>query len=169
MRKTTLILSLALAGTAAPAFVAPALAQEQCLAEVERLADQFGLESEAPQAPSQNTDQPSGRSNGADTGSGTSSQELAESGGVIRPPPTGSGIVVNPPAQSADPMPTAPEVEPRSGGQDTTGLNAAKRAQLETLLMGARSAAEQGDGERCQERLQEARNIARNGANENPM
>jgi hypothetical protein len=66
-------------------------------------------------------------------------------------------------------MPTAPEVEPRSGGQDTTGLNAAKRAQLETLLMGARSAAEQGDGERCQERLQEARNIARSGANENPM
>jgi hypothetical protein len=45
----------------------------------------------------------------------------------------------------------------------------AQRAQLETLLLGARNAGRQGDTAECQERLEEARELARESGADSRM
>jgi hypothetical protein len=133
-----------------------------CLAEVDRLAGSLGITGEvSPQATVPQR--------------GANSESLAQSGGVIQPPEVGSGRVLEPPSGTADRMNTAPAMPqqdgapkggaPGSGGaQGGTGqptIGAAERAQIETLLLGARNAGRQGDTAQCEERLEEARDLAR--------
>jgi len=179
MRRTIVLISLVLAGAASTASAqstgAPnSSGQSNCLAEVDRLANALGMKGEAsPQATVPH--------------SGASSESLAQSGGVIQPPAVGSGRVLEPPSGAADGMKTAPAIPQQEGapeggmpdgkaqrgaGQSGTGqtaLGAAERAQLETLLLGARNAGRQGDIAQCQERLDEARDLARESGADSRM
>lgn len=161
MCRTIVLMSLFLAG-AAPitAMIAPSAASAQennCLAEVDRLASSLGMKGEAsPQATVPR--------------SGASSESLAQSGGVIQPPDVGSARVLEPPKGTADSMNTAPAMPQQDGAPQGTvpndgtakpAIGAAERAQLETLLLGARNAGRQGDTAQCEERLDEARELAR--------
>ena len=101
---------------------------------------------------------------------GASSESLAQSGGVIQPPDVGSARVLEPPKGTADGMNTAPAMPQQDGAPQGTvpndgtakpAIGAAERAQLETLLLGARNAGRQGDTAQCEERLDEARELAR--------
>jgi len=167
-------MSLLLAG-AAPITImtaaTPASAQgDNCLAEVDRLANSLGMKGEAsPQATVPR--------------SGASSESLAQSGGVIQPPAVGSGRVLEPPQGTADGMNTAPAMPQQDGAPQGTvpnggtarqgtgqpAMSAAQRAQLETLLLGARNAGRQGDTAQCQERLGEARDLARESGADSRM
>ena len=163
MRRTIVLMSLFLAGTAPITLMTAAMtaakAQENnCLAEVDRLANSLGMKGEAsPQATVPR--------------SGASSESLAQSGGVIQPPDVGSGRVLEPPKEgAADGMNTAPAMPQQDGAPQGTvpndgtakpAIGAAERAQLETLLLGARNAGRQGDTAQCEERLDEARELAR--------
>jgi len=178
MRRTIVLMSLFLVGTApitAPIIAmitaSAASAQESdCLAEVDRLASSLGMKGEAsPQATVPR--------------SGASSESLAQSGGVIQPPAVGSGRVLEPPQGTADGMNTAPAMPqqegapqgtvPNSGtaqrGTEKPAMSAAGRAQLETLLLGARNAGRQGDTAQCEERLGEARDLARESGADSRM
>jgi hypothetical protein len=114
----------------------PAVAQD-CLAEVDAMAGELGLATEP-----------------AEPGDAASlSDRLAQSGGVIEPPAdAGATPVIEPPAGTSDAMPTAPAVAPDDP--------AARRDQVEGLLMAARAAAEAGDEEACEARLAEAAGLA---------
>jgi hypothetical protein len=162
MRGTIAFMSLFLAGVASiTAF--PAGAQENsCLAEVDRLANSLGMKGEAsPQATVPR--------------SGASSESLAQSGGVIQPPDVGSSRVMTPPPGTADGMNTAPAMPQQDGAPQGTvpnsgsGIGTAQRAQLETLLLGARNAGRQGDTAQCEERLEEARDLARESGADSRM
>jgi hypothetical protein len=160
MRRTIVLISLFLAGAA---FTSTAGAQENnCLAEVDRLANSLGMKGEAsPQATVPR--------------SGASSESLAQSGGVIQPPDVGSARVMTPPPGAADGMNTAPAIPQQDGAPQgtvpNTGSNTgnAQRAQLETLLLGARNAGRQGDTAQCEERLEEARDLARESGADSRM
>jgi hypothetical protein len=163
MRRTIVLMSLFLAGAAS---ISAASAQENnCLAEVDRLANSLGMKGEAsPQATVPR--------------SGASSESLAQSGGVIQPPDVGSARVLEPPKGTADGMNTAPAMPQQDGAPQgtvpngSTGqsrMSAAERAQLEALLLGARNAGRQGDTAECQERLEEARDLARESGADSRM
>jgi hypothetical protein len=92
------------------------------------------------------------------------SRDLARSGGVIAPPPTGDiSTIEPPPSMPSDGMPTAPPVDPAPSAGDTAarqpGAAAAADLQAETLLQGALSAARDGDEAQCLERLAEAEQL----------
>ncbi|UEM18929.1 hypothetical protein JL100_017725 [Skermanella mucosa] len=151
--------SVILTGATSATYAQQGQAQD-CLAEVDQLAGSLGLNGSAPQAGS---------------GGSAGSESLAQSGGVIQPPDIGAGRVVEPPNPSADGMDTAPAI-PRQdgapqgavpGGQPEMG--AAERAQVETLLLGARNAGRQGDTAQCMERLEEARELAGESGAGSPM
>jgi hypothetical protein len=162
MRGTIAFMSLFLAGAASiTAF--PASAQENsCLAEVDRLANSLGMKGEA--SPEATVPR-----------SGASSESLAQSGGVIQPPDVGSARVMEPPPGTADGMNTAPAIPQQDGAPQGTVPNSgsntgnAQRAQLETLLLGARNAGRQGDTAQCEERLEEARDLARESGADSRM
>ena len=162
MRGTIAFMSLFLAGAASiTAF--PADAQENsCLAEVDRLANSLGMKGEA--SPEATVPR-----------SGASSESLAQSGGVIQPPDVGSARVMTPPPGAADGMNTAPAIPQQDGAPQGTVPNSgsstgnAQRAQLETLLLGARNAGRQGDTAQCEERLEEARDLARESGADSRM
>ena len=88
-----------------------ASAQENnCLAEVDRLASSLGMKGEAsPQATVPR--------------SGASSESLAQSGGVIQPPDVGSARVIEPPQGTADGMNTAPAMPQQDGAPQGTVPN----------------------------------------------
>ena len=159
MRRTIVLTSLFLAG-AAPiiATTTAASAQENtCLAEVDRLASSLGMKGEAsPQATVPR--------------SGASSESLAQSGGVIQPPDVGSTRVLEPPKGTADGMNTAPAMPQQDGAPQGTVPNSGAKQQgfklgalggADGRLLGARNAGRQGDTAECQERLGEARDLAR--------
>jgi hypothetical protein len=139
-----------------------------CLTEVDRLAGSLGITGEvSPQATVPQR--------------GASSESLAQSGGVIQPPPVGSGRVLQPPSE-ADGMKTAPAMPQQDGvpkggvpgdnaqrGTGKPAIGAAERAQIETLLLGARNAGRQGNTAQCEERLKEARDLARESGADSRM
>ncbi|UEM01615.1 hypothetical protein JL101_016570 [Skermanella rosea] len=154
--------SVILTGATSAAFAQQGQARD-CLAEVDRLAGSLGLSGSAPQAGS---------------GGSAASESLAQSGGVIQPPDVGTGRVVEPPNPSADGMNTAPAIPQQDGAPEGAvpdapsaqpGIGAAERAQLETLLLGARNAGRQGDMAQCTERLEEAQELARESGVGSPM
>jgi hypothetical protein len=140
---------------AALASSTPALAQT-CASEIARLSQQYSLSPEAPRAGSSTARAPR-----SDAAPGTTTTErLAQSGGVLAPPDVGSPMAVQPPVANPDRMPTTPDVAPsppgNSAGTDGSGLTAADRARMESLLQAAQAAERKGKPEQCLERLREA-------------
>ncbi|KAA0676769.1 hypothetical protein DS843_25845 [Roseomonas genomospecies 6] len=150
----------------------PALAQGSCAALVDRFAADHNLSASpppvaAPPGSSGSTAAdgalPSGRSG---QGSGATPDQLARSGGVVAPPASGDQAVIEPPRTGA-PMPTAPAVRPdaapNSGSSMESGSmgQAARNAQIESLVTAARSAAKDGNEQLCMESLDKARNLTR--------
>jgi hypothetical protein len=134
------------------AIASPAEAQD-CLAEVDRLAAQYGVSTDQPEAQA-GENEPELAPDPGDT----ATEDLAESGGVIEPPEQGKTVIIEPP-DIGDPMATAPGVEPDTKGGAEPALSAAERTQIQALLTEARAAGEKGDTEGCRARLREARNI----------
>ena len=125
---------------------------ETCLDDVRRLGDTYGLAVDPPDAPSK--DQPRA----------PSSRDLAQSGGVIEPPPTPDASVIRPPRDADSRMPTAPKVAPDSkkqGGASPNGLSAADLSMLQSILVAARDQARRGHEDDCRESLQKARRLLR--------
>jgi hypothetical protein len=124
---------------------------ETCLDEARRLGDAYGLAVDPPDAPSK--DQPRA----------PSSRDLAQSGGVVKPPPTPDASVISPP-RDTDSMPTAPKVAPDSkkpGGAGPNGLSAADLSMLQSILVAARDQARRGREDDCRESLQKAQRLLR--------
>lgn len=146
-----------------------------CAVMVEQFAADQGLSTEPPPVAVPGTGAPglSGSSPRDEQGSGVSSGELAQSGGMVAPPAVGDRAVIEPPAIGSN-MPTAPSVSPQansrakpdsgpggSGGGDGLMGQAARNAQLESLVTAARSAARDGDETRCMNSLNDARRLSR--------
>ncbi|WP_042696203.1 hypothetical protein [Azospirillum sp. B506] len=145
--------------------------QASCGAMVEQFAADLGLSTEPPPVavPGQ-----SGSTPRDELGAGAgSSEQLAQSGGMVTPPAVGDRSVVEPPAIGSN-MPTAPSVAPQanaratpdsgpggSGGGDGLMGQAARNAQLDSLVTAARSAARDGDETRCMTSLNDARRLSR--------
>ncbi|KAA0598004.1 hypothetical protein J2848_001507 [Azospirillum lipoferum] len=157
--------------------------QATCGAMVEQFAADMGLSTEPPPVAAP------GSGNGAgapglsgstprdELGSGSGSEQLAQSGGMVAPPAIGDRSVVEPPAIGSN-MPTAPSISPQaspqansrvtpdsgpggSGGGDGLMGQAARNAQVESLVTAARSAARDGDETRCMNSLNDARRLSR--------
>jgi len=145
----------------------PAAAQQTCEAMVEQFAADHGLSAEPPPTvvPSPPGTAGSTVRDDEQGGSGAASSErLARSGGLITPPAVGDRAVIDPPRSGASNMPTAPAVRPdagSSGGAGDTMGQAARNAQLESLVTVARAAAKDGDEARCLDSLTEARRLSR--------
>ncbi|AWU94482.1 hypothetical protein [Azospirillum ramasamyi] len=173
---------LALAVAAGLLAVQPAAAQSGaqtgCAAMVEQFAANHGLSTEPPPVAVPDSAAPglSGSTprdeQGSGSGSGIGSGGLAQSGGMVAPPAVGDQAVIEPPAIGSN-MPTAPSVAPQansratpdsgpggSGGANGLMGQAARNAQMESLVTAARSAAREGDEARCMESLNDARRLS---------
>ncbi|MGF7175522.1 hypothetical protein [Azospirillum doebereinerae] len=149
----------------------PAAAQQTCGAMVEQFAADQSLSNQPPPTAVPAPPGSAGSTaNGGTTGSGAASSErLAQSGGLITPPAVGDQAVIDPPRAGASNMPTAPAVRPdtRTDTPPSAGSTgdlmgqAARNAQLESLVTAARAAAKDGDEARCLEGLSEARRLSR--------
>lgn len=160
-----------------------AAAQASCGAMVDQFAADLGLSTEPPPVAVPGTGTPglSGSTPRDETGSGSGSDRLAQSGGMVAPPAIGDRSVVEPPAIGSN-MPTAPSIGPQgssqagpqansrtapdsgpggSGGGDGLMGQAARNAQVESLVTAARSAARDGDETRCMNSLNDARRLSR--------
>lgn len=156
-----------------------AAAQASCGAMVDQFAADLGLSTEPPPVavpgPGGGTGTPglSGSTPRDEPGSGSGSDRLAQSGGMVAPPAVGDRSVVEPPAIGSN-MPTAPSISPQansrtppdsgpggSGGGDGLMGQAARNAQVESLVTAARSAARDGDEARCMTSLNDARRLSR--------
>jgi len=119
-------------------------AADSCLDQVRDLASRYG----APSAPP--TAAPNGKGN-------VTTQDLARSGGVIKPPPVQDKSVITPPPDRQDPMPTVPDIATKKKPEEGSG---AERTQLQAALTAARAQAERGDEKGCEEALARARTLA---------
>jgi len=160
-----------------------AAAQAGCGAMVDQFAADLGLSTEPPPVavPGAGTPGLSGSTPRDEPGSGSGSDRLAQSGGMVAPPAVGDRSVVEPPAIGSN-MPTAPSINPQagpqagpqsnsrtapdsgpggSGGGDGLMGQAARNAQVESLVTAARSAARDGDETRCMNSLNDARRLSR--------
>lgn len=87
------------------------------------------------------------------------SEKLAESGGVIRPPPhSDTGVLTPPPV--ADPMPTFPRVAPESPQTPPDVLASERKAQIQSLIDAAFADAQAGREAACFESLSRAEQLA---------
>ncbi|HEY2873132.1 MAG TPA: hypothetical protein VGJ56_14505 [Reyranella sp.] len=121
----------------------PAAAAGKCLDQVRDLAARHGTPSKPPTA-------------APDKKSDITTQDLARSGGVIKPPPVDDKSVITPAPNTRDAMPTVPDV----GAQALKQEPAADRTKLQAALTAARAQAEAGDEKGCQEALERARTLA---------
>lgn len=148
----------ACAGVAALAVSSAARAQS-CAEAIETFARQYALATELPRAepPSGAVERPA-----TEDSRGVPPESLSRSGGVIAPPGEGRGRVIEPPRTDGDGMRTAPPMPPQTSQAPSTGnteIGAARRAQMQGLLDGARAAERQGNEAECRDRLDEARRI----------
>jgi len=148
----------------------PAAAQQTCGAQVEQFAADQNLSTRPPPTAVPAPPGSAGSTAEAPAGGGAASSErLAQSGGLITPPAVGDMAVIEPPRAGASNMPTAPAVRPdtRTDTPPSAGSTgdlmgqAARNAQLESLVTAARAAAKDGDEARCLEGLSEARRLSR--------
>lgn len=156
-----------------------AAAQASCGAMVDQFAADLGLSTEPPPVAVPGNGAPglSGSTPRDEPGSGSGSDRLAQSGGMVAPPAVGDRSVVEPPAIGSN-MPTAPSISPQPGPQaksrtapdsgpggsgsgDGPMGQAARNAQVESLVTAARSAARDGDETRCMTSLNDARRLSR--------
>lgn len=154
MRRFLLAAVMALAPAAAAA--------EDCLERVEKFAAERGVSTDLPQAKPDSADPAAPPS----PPQSPATSELAESGGVLAPPKTGSDMpTVEPPPGGDSNMPTAPEIAPSHDGHTgSVSKQSATDAQIQALLVAARQAAEAGDHQRCHDQLQKAMTIASDNA-----
>ena len=140
-------IAVAACGRAAIVPVAISQAQaapaDKCLDEVRDLAARHGTPSKPPTA-------------APDRKSDITTQDLARSGGVIKPPPVDDKSVITPAPNTRDAMPTVPNVAPKAQQEEP----AADRTKLQAALTAARSQAEQVNEKGCQEALERARTLA---------
>ena len=137
------IAAVAVAGLGLIALNAQAAPAQKCLDEVRDLAARHGTPSKPPTvAPDRKSD--------------ITTQDLARSGGVIKPPAVDDKSVITPAPNTRDAMPTVPNVAPQAQQQEP----AADRTKLQAALTAARSQAEQGNEKGCQEALERARTLA---------
>lgn len=129
------LVAIALSANAAPA--------DKCLDAVRDLAARHGTPSKPPTA-------------SPDRKSDITTQDLARSGGVIKPPAVDDKSVITPAPNAHDPMPTVPNVAPKAQQEEP----AADRTRLQAALTAARSQAEQGNEKGCEEALERARTLA---------
>ena len=147
----------------APEGMTPDAGRANCAEEVRRLADTYGLDLSAPEARTEG-DTPAVPPAPPATEESQGPTSGVARGGVIRPPEEGAPIAIEPPSTGPNSMPTAPPAEggpgPDGGGERAAGLDAAKRSQVESLLLAADSAASRGDEAGCRARVDEARGVA---------
>lgn len=152
--------------------LAPGIAAAQgCADRVERFAAAQNLTPTIPptgRAPQESTGSSGPATEGTGTGSATP-ERLNQSGGVMLPPATGDQAVIEPPRGGTANMPTAPNVVPApgAGAQPPTGggmPQAARRAQVDSLVTAARQAALSGDEARCEDSLSQAMDLVRGGS-----
>ena len=137
------VAAVAATGLAVIAQTGPAAAADKCLDQVRDLAARHGTPSKPPTA-------------APDRKSDITTQDLARSGGVIKPPPVDDKSVITPPPNTRDAMPTVPHVAPKAQQEEP----AADRTKLQAALTAARSQAEQGNEKGCREALERARTLA---------
>lgn len=137
----------ALAGALTLGFSPTAAVAESCLEQAQRLAGEFDLSIDPPEArPGRDSDT-------------VTSEDLAESGGVIEPPPARDEAVIEAPERARNGMPTVPDIRPDAtpprGGPDA--LDPPARVTLQSILTAARAEARRGREEDCFARLNEAK------------
>jgi hypothetical protein len=137
------IAAVAAAGLTVAIPHAQAAPADKCLDGVRALAAQHGTPSKPPTA-------------APDKKPNVTTQDLARSGGVIKPPPMDDRSVITPAPDKHDPMPTVPNVGPKAQQEEP----AAEHTQLQAALTAARSLGEKGDEKGCQEALARARTLA---------
>jgi flagellar biosynthesis/type III secretory pathway protein FliH len=143
LKGSSWIAAAAATGLAVIALTGPAAAADKCLDQVRDLAAKHGTPSKPPTA-------------SPDKRSDVTTQDLARSGGVIKPPPVDDKSVITPRSTTQDAMPTVPDVGSRALKQEP----AADRTKLQAALTAAREQAEQGNEKGCQEALERARTLA---------
>jgi hypothetical protein len=118
---------------------------ETCLEQTQRLAMEFNLSIDPPEA------RP-----GRDP---VTSEDLAESGGVIEPPPARDEAVIEAPERAQNGMPTVPDIPPDAAppqdGPDA--LDPSARVTLQSILTAARAEAKRGREADCFARLSKAK------------
>jgi hypothetical protein len=146
-------------GTALPAMAQ----QDSCLNEIQRLEAAFAQgngggvqQSGGPDgAATPNADRAQSRA----TNREAVSKDLERSGGVVAPPPIGSGI-------STDQRGAGPASVNQDQGQQPGGLAGAKLSpqqqdDMKAMLQDGRAAAERGDSRGCMDKVKQARQLAR--------
>jgi hypothetical protein len=123
--------------------VQTAAAADSCLDKVRDLAGRYGTPSNPPTA------KPNGKAE-------VTTQDLARSGGVIKPPPVQDKSVITPAPNTRDAMQTVPDVAPQALKEDP----AADRTKIQAALTAARAQSEHGDEKGCLEALDRARTLA---------
>lgn len=112
---------------------------ETCLEQTQRLAREFDLSVDPPTA------RPGRDSDAVTPG------DLAESGGVIEPPPARDESVIEAPERAQDGMPTVPDISPDAApprdGPDA--LDPSARVTLQSILTAARAEARRGREKDC--------------------
>jgi hypothetical protein len=137
-----LMVALAASGTMV-VLAGQAMAADSCLDQVRDMAGRYGMSSMPPTA-------------SADGKGEVTTQQLARSGGVIKPPPTDDKSVIMPSPDKHDAMPTVPDIAP----QALKAEPAADHTKLQAALTAARTEAEQGNEKGCLEALGRAHTLA---------
>lgn len=132
--------------------ITSAAADAACLDDVQKLADSHGLSTQPPTAAPHDKAAP-----------GVTTDELAHSGGVIKPPASPDQSVIKPPTGHDPGMATMPNVKPQPGSRNPPSRETApdtragaERTALQAALVAARSDAERGDEHGCREQLAKA-------------
>ena len=138
--------------------------QESCLNEIQRLETAFAQGSEEGGA------QGGGGSDGGATpnadraqSSATNreaiSKDLERSGGVVAPPPIGSGIRTD--QRGVEPVPMNQTQGQQPGGLAGAKLSPLQQDDMRAMLRDGRAAAERGDSRGCMDKVRQARQLAR--------
>jgi uncharacterized membrane protein len=156
-----------MSGTALPAMAQ----QESCLNEIQRLETAFAQESEGGGA--QGGGGPGGgetpnadRAQSPATNREAISKDLERSGGVVAPPPIGSGIRTE--QRGVEPVPMSKNPGQQPGGLAGAKLSPQQQDDMRAMLRDGRAAAERGDSQGCMEKVRQARQLARGATTKVP-
>ncbi|WP_421998050.1 hypothetical protein [Reyranella sp.] len=142
---------LALCGASAVLLLASEAQANNCLDRVREIAATYGLSTDPPTVTPDQTSKP------------LDSQKLAQSGGVVQPPPTSDRSVIEPPRDARYGMSTLPDITPpRPKSEDRPAaktLGAAETATLQAALIAARAQAERGMEAQCLQDLSKAETV----------
>jgi hypothetical protein len=152
----------------------PAMAQqESCLNEIQRLETAFTQEGKGGGA------QAGGKSDGgatphADRAQSSANREaiskdIERSGGVVAPPPIGSGVRTEQPVRGVEPVPMSQNPGQQPGGVAGASLSPQQRDDMAAMLREGRAAAERGDSRVCMDKVRQARQLARGATTGAPV